>query len=595
MRIQNVQCNALPKVSNANHSNTIQHSNPYSKTINSVPEYPTGESLQYRNFTLSISFNGLIHEYAKLGELESLNKLIRSGVDINSQDKDGWTPLKTACYYGQLEIVKELLAYPNIDVNRVDAQGYSPIFSSFWGGKNIVKLLLERNDIDINIQSGYDKITPLMSAVIYGKSDYVNMLLDRKDIDTTIENEKGQTALDYYCEAVANINHSTHKRLKEVTEYQLKHPETICNINKKIPVNISKLSPEENIWTKEEITAKFEKLVISNKYDEAADMLNKTPLINLDKKVLDSVCLTGNSDFAEKVFDYKRNQTKLLEEYEQKRKVFLEATIKNLSYEKLKANNLVLNTPNGIKALMSHREFNPNDKYDNKTLFEIICNLNSEGDLVKSILSKYDDVIVDNAKKTRNTTIKSLIEYYENVGKFKVKLENIKSKLSNSQTREAAVESLNEFVSSDKFDPEMTDSVGNDVLHIISAVASDGSREIIQKVLDKGGKVDSLNIGNQTPIMSAIKGLMIAKTEDEKSGLLSNIKFLLDKGADVDAQDLNDQTVFHYVCRTLSVALLIMFLAKKPNVFIEDKYGSRAAKYLQSQEMRDVYQKYIIG
>ena len=513
-------------------------------------------------------------------------------IDINKTNKNGYTPLNLACYNKSVDIVKELLKHPNTDVNKTSNENWVPLLmSSYNGGKDIVEMLLDREDIDVNIKNDEGK-TALMIAVCRYEYEIMNLLLEHPDIDTTIKDKNGKTALDYMR---YEKNSTKYNILKALTEYQLEHPETVGKGRKKPPVDVSKLSPEENIWTEEEITKRFTKLVTDQDYDKALDMLDKTPLINLDEKLLNKICSTGNAKFAEKVFDYKHNQKPMLEEYEQKRKVFMDETIKNISYEELKENNVALSTLDGFKILVSRPEFNPNDSYEKRTLFERACILDPEGNLASSILSKYDDVIVDNAKKTRNTTIKSLIANYEKEGKFKVKLENIKSKLSSAQTREAAVESLNDFVSSDEFKPEMTDSVGNDVLHIIAGVASDGSREIIQKILDKGGDVDSINIGKQTPIMSAIKGLMIAKTEDEKSGLLSNIKFLLDKGADVDAQDLNDQTVFHYVCRTLSVALLMMFLTKSPNVFIRDKYGNRAAKYLQSKEMQDVYQKYIMG
>ena len=525
-------------------------------------------------------------------------------IDVNAQDYEGKTSLYYAARVNHPKTVQALLKHPNIDVNLASNDNTTPLMSACsQGHKEVVELLLQCPDVDVNAADN-DGDTPIMEAIRCGWAEVAKMLMDHPNIDLTIRNKDGKSAVDR-----ARANYNTEQPfLKELTAKaigQLRNPELIGNVNlsavsiKLPPVDMDKLTPEENIWPVKTLTDEFIKMVASEKYDSAMKMLENCPIIDLDadnRKALTKVLRTCNPDFAEKVFDYKfHKQKQLAEEYITKREKFLNETIKTLDYENLKENHLALNTLDGLKILMSKPEFNPNDSIEGKTLFERVCIFDTEGELVKSILSKYDDVFVNNSKKTKNEVIKSLIENYEKEGKFKVKLENIKSKLSSAQTREAAVESLNDFVSSDGFKPEMTDSVGNDVLHIIAGVASDGSREIIQKVLDKGGQVDSLNIGKQTPIMSAIKGLMIAKTEDEKSGVLSNIKFLLDKGADVDAKDLNDQTVFHYVCRTLSVALLVMFLAKSPNVFIKDKYGNRAAKYLQSKEMQDVYQKYIMG
>ena len=75
--------------------------------------------------------------------------------------------------------------------------------------------------------------------------------------------------------------------------------------------------------------------------------------------------------------------------------------------------------------------------------------------------------------------------------------------------------------------------------------------------------------------------------------LMSNIKFLLDKGADINAQDNNGQTAFHFACISTIGALLTLLLSHEPNVFLKDKMGNRAAKYIKTPEMKEIYNKYL--
>ncbi|EDV22366.1 uncharacterized protein TRIADDRAFT_58901 [Trichoplax adhaerens] len=53
--------------------------------------------------------------------------LIQAGADINLQDKDGSTALMTACEHGLKDIVKLLLAQPNINVTTLDYDNYDAL------------------------------------------------------------------------------------------------------------------------------------------------------------------------------------------------------------------------------------------------------------------------------------------------------------------------------------------------------------------------------------------------------------------------------------------------------------------------------------
>ena len=229
----------------------------------------------------------------------------------------------------------------------------------------------------------------------------------------------------------------------------------------------------------------------------------------------------------------------------------------------------------------------------NKSLFEIVCEIDSEGVLVKQILSKFDDVFTQKAKKTTtNKKIKELINEYESVGKYKVKLDKIKRLLLTSSTREVGINQIKDFVESASFNLDVSDSIGNSMLHIVSTVPEDSARGIIQKLIDKGIDVNKKNMTKQNALISAIKTLITSKNEAESTAILSNIKFLIDKGISIDDQDQLGQSAFHYACMTTSAALLMLLLTKNPNILIKDIKGNRAVKYLKTDEMKKIYEEF---
>ena len=58
-----------------------------------------------------------MHHASQSGHSNIVNLLIKAGCDINSFDKNKWTPLMNACYWANLEAVITLLkagADPNL-------------------------------------------------------------------------------------------------------------------------------------------------------------------------------------------------------------------------------------------------------------------------------------------------------------------------------------------------------------------------------------------------------------------------------------------------------------------------------------------------
>ena len=90
-----------------------------------------------------------LHQSAKKGKYNQVEKLIDAGVDVNSPDENGDTALISASQNGYTEIVK-LLVEAEADVNAQDNVGNTALIKASQNGfTEIVKLLIEA---DVNAQ-----------------------------------------------------------------------------------------------------------------------------------------------------------------------------------------------------------------------------------------------------------------------------------------------------------------------------------------------------------------------------------------------------------------------------------------------------------
>ena len=102
---------------------------------------------------------------------------------------------RSPSYKGHTEIAKQLLDKKDIDVNLQNKDGNTAlILASDKGHTEIAKQLLDKKDIDVNLQSK-DGNTALILASYKGHTEIAKQLLDKKDIDVNLQNENGDTAL----------------------------------------------------------------------------------------------------------------------------------------------------------------------------------------------------------------------------------------------------------------------------------------------------------------------------------------------------------------------------------------------------------------
>ena len=102
---------------------------------------------------------------------------------------------RSPSYKGHTEIAKQLLDKKDIDVNLQNKDGNTAlILASDKGHTEIAKQLLDKKDINVNLQT-IDGDTALTFASYKGHTEIAKQLLDKKDIDVNLQSKYGKTAL----------------------------------------------------------------------------------------------------------------------------------------------------------------------------------------------------------------------------------------------------------------------------------------------------------------------------------------------------------------------------------------------------------------
>ena len=135
---------------------------------------------------------------AMRGSWDAASTLIQAGADVNAPDKVGDTPLHAAVFFHDEKMVNLLLQCKDLDVNPLNTR-YTPLMlATMYGYTEITKMLLEEPRLQINKRDTLAGLSALIIAADGNQLDAVQMLLSHPEIDINLqENTSGNTALVY--------------------------------------------------------------------------------------------------------------------------------------------------------------------------------------------------------------------------------------------------------------------------------------------------------------------------------------------------------------------------------------------------------------
>ena len=148
-----------------------------------------------------------LHNAAYYGYKDVAELLIAKNADVNAKDKDGWTPLHNAAHHGYKDVAGLLIAKA-ADVNAKTNRGWTPLHlavrdcpirlhrAASVGDKEMASLLITKG-ADVNARDDYGK-TPLHHAansVLDGSEDVAELLIT-KGADLNAKDIMGKTPLD---------------------------------------------------------------------------------------------------------------------------------------------------------------------------------------------------------------------------------------------------------------------------------------------------------------------------------------------------------------------------------------------------------------
>ncbi len=137
----------------------------------------------------SIIHAGAIHDAAKAGDLDRVQKLVVNGADVNAKAARDETPLIYAALAGQGEIVNYLLQR-GADINSRSAPGLTALHAAAYTGNTDIVSLLIAKGADINDASNRFRLTPLLAATEQNHIESVKTLL-KHGADVTSLNLSG--------------------------------------------------------------------------------------------------------------------------------------------------------------------------------------------------------------------------------------------------------------------------------------------------------------------------------------------------------------------------------------------------------------------
>ena len=135
---------------------------------------------------------------AMWGSSNIADQLVKAGALINLVCQRKVNALQMATWGEHTEVVKVFLRYDELDVNFISPElgARSALMkAAMCGNSEIVGLLLQRQDLDVNQASNFERKNALMFAVLSDRFKIVELLLADSRIRLNDQNRWGETAL----------------------------------------------------------------------------------------------------------------------------------------------------------------------------------------------------------------------------------------------------------------------------------------------------------------------------------------------------------------------------------------------------------------
>ena len=160
--------------------------------------------------------------------------LIENKADVNARETEGgYTPLHLVCRKNfdmaknRLEIAVILIA-AGANINAADESGATSLHMAVTGGLEELSRLLIEYGADVNVRTGYHKLTPLHQASSGGHLSIIKLLLEKgADINATgaadwtpLHAAKNKETAELLVNNGANVNAVSEKGLTPLSEAQ---------------------------------------------------------------------------------------------------------------------------------------------------------------------------------------------------------------------------------------------------------------------------------------------------------------------------------------------------------------------------------------
>ena len=135
-----------------------------------------------------------VFDIARKGTVEQAKEILKANPSaFNTVNVEGYSPLVLACYRGNNEVAKLLIASGS-DINGISKMG-TPLMAAVVKGNNEIAAILISNKADLNAADA-NGTTALIYAIQFNNKTVLKLLLENK-VDKTHKDKDGKTAFEH--------------------------------------------------------------------------------------------------------------------------------------------------------------------------------------------------------------------------------------------------------------------------------------------------------------------------------------------------------------------------------------------------------------